>query len=126
MDGEGFSVASGGSVELELLTGSEHASRFFFGLGSVSGTTPGVPIHGHVIPLNPFDPYFSISVAGGAPLSPQFGGLDLSGRGSSTFSLAPAGPAVAGLDVHHAFVVIDPSTLLVEHATNPVGFELLP
>lgn len=57
----------------------------------------------------------------------SLGVLDPWGRGTAAFTLpAGADPALAGLLLHHAYVVLDGTTLAVELASNAVPLRLIP
>ncbi len=125
---DSVSVATGGSVDLDLVAGTEHASRFFLMLGSAGGTSPGLTVGGVHLPLNPFDAYFLLTLnPTGTPLTPSLGPLDALGKATSKFVL-PAGlrPALAGLVVHHAYGVFDPVTGEIFLGSNAEPLALIP
>lgn len=123
------SVSAGGSQPLSIWTGKDNAFLAYFVLGSLSGTTPGIPVGGEVMPLN-FDSYTSFTLTN--PNSPilagSFAGLDMFGAGIASFNVPPASsPAYVGLTVHHAFVVFDPSDPDgVGMVSNAVQAEIVP
>ena len=121
------SLASGASIALDLLAGSDHAGELAFLLGSASGTTPGFPLDGHVLPLSVADAYFLLTLAGNGLVAPPLSVLGATGNASAAFTL-PAGldPALAGAVLHHAFVALDPVLATVELASNAVAIELVP
>jgi len=122
------SVAAGGTVDLDLVAGVEHAGRVYVVLGSASGTDPGFDVAGVHVPLNPLDFYFTHTLkASGGPLTPALGALDAQGRADVAFAL-PAGldPALAGLTLHHAFGVFDATTGVVHLSSNAEPLELQP
>ena len=104
-----LSLVAGGQQELELAASSSSQGDFYLVLGSMTGTAPGTPVQGLVLPLN-VDAYFMLMLT--APSSVLHGGtfgvLDAAGRGHATVTL-PAGlsTTLAGLTLHHAFVVFD-------------------
>jgi probable HAF family extracellular repeat protein len=124
-----ISLSSGGAQELRLDAGPPFAGVTYLVLGSLSGTAPGLPLGGLVLPLNP-DTYlvFSLTNANNPPFEDTFGQLDRDGRAQAAFAL-PAGtsPGLAGLQLHHAYAVLDVSgpvqTLLV---SNAVPLDLIP
>lgn len=96
-------------------------------LGSAGGTSPPLPIDGVVLEIA--DAYFRFTLGNPStpPHSSSLGLLDAAGSASAAFTL-PAGlaPSFPGLQLHHAFLVID----LVEpngavHASNPLPVTLL-
>ena len=127
---ESISAASGGAVGLELLAGAENGGKLFLMLGSASGTSPGITIGGVHLPLSVTDPYFQFTLASPntAPLPQSLGLLDMLGRASTSFVL-PAGVAPAGLigvELNHAYVVLDPLSGQLKRASNAVPLELAP
>ena len=125
-----ISVASGGTQALSLNAGSAFAGLPYLVLGSWSGTSPGTPLDGQLLPLNT-DPYTNITLLtpNVAPLSGTFGTLDAAGAASASFSL-PTGlsPGLAGLTLNHAYVVIEllPTLLQLVYISNPVPLDLVP
>lgn len=123
-----ISLVAGGVQNLELWAGADLAGELYLMLGSATGTTPGPVVDGLEVPLV-IDSYFleTLNPAGGAPLIGGFGLLDFEGRASTQVSV-PAGtdPTLAGLVVHHAFVVLSQLTGQVLSVSSPVAVELLP
>ena len=122
-----LSLGSGGTQALSLDAGPEHAGMAYQILGSLNGTSPGIALGGLVIPLN-FDlRYFLLTAT--APqqtsLVNPIGVLDGEGRAEAGFVL-PAGapPALAGLGLDHAFIVLDGQGVVF--ASNPVRVEFTP
>jgi hypothetical protein len=107
-----LSVATGGTSNLILKAGAANADKLYLAAGSLSGTTPGIPLpspsQNFVLPLN-IDDYFNLSLTGGAasPLALNFGQLDSFGQGVAQFTLPPGLFELNGLTVHHAYIVID-------------------
>ncbi|MEO0652983.1 MAG: hypothetical protein AAFZ65_20075 [Planctomycetota bacterium] len=101
-----LSTVSGGTSNLVLQAGSPNGNKTFYLAGSLSGTSPGLPLAGDILPLNP-DAYFNLTLAGNAPLTNQLGQLDDLGRGVAQFNLPAGFTNLAGLTVHHAYVVLD-------------------
>ena len=106
----------------------EHAGDFYLVLGSASGTQPALPLGDALLPLL-FDFYLEHTLL--QPNSPTLQGslgvLDAWGRGYATFALPAGAPASAvGLTLHHAYLVIDATTLEVELASNAVPVLLIP
>lgn len=122
-----LSIASGGSVQFSLHAGPSRAGALHLLLGSLSGTAPGIPLDGLLLPLN-LDGYLLLTLAGGGPLTGALGTLDANGQASAALTL-PAGalaPAQAGVVAHHAFLLLDPGTLAVTLASNPIPTTLTP
>jgi hypothetical protein len=104
-----ISLAQGGAQQLALSAGAQHAQELYFLAGSASGTVPGLALGSVLLPLNP-DPYLHLTVnhPNEPPLSSSLGFLGAEGEAAAAFAL-PAGsaPSLAGLTVHHAFLVWD-------------------
>jgi predicted GH43/DUF377 family glycosyl hydrolase len=124
-----ISIATGGTQSLSLRAGTLHAGELYLVLGSASGTQPGIAVNGLNLPLNQ-DAWFTATLLGpnlGA-LVGTFGLLDATGRASAAL-VVPAGgldPALAGLEVVHAFVALDFTTGAVDFASNAWPLTLTP
>ncbi|MBK8976576.1 MAG: aryl-sulfate sulfotransferase [Planctomycetes bacterium] len=122
-DTDALQYAQGGTVRFDLLPGTQHAGALFYVAGSLSGTTPGIRLGRHTLPLN-VDPY--LLQATGSPFLPDaIGTIDASGHAIATL-VVPAGLAadLRGWQLDHAFLLADPSATTVTHASNPVGILL--
>lgn len=125
--GSSLSLGAGGTMDLVLAAGPEHAGRTFVVLGSASGTAPGIPMGGDTIPLN-YDPYMYLTIvyANAGPFFSTLGVLDAQGLASAQISLPPGSPPeLAGLVLHHAFGVLDVPLAVLE-ASNAQPLDLLP
>ena len=126
-DAYGLSLGAGGTVTMTLTT--PFAAGPYLLLGTTSGTSPGQPLAGGVLPLNQ-DAYFDHTLAnpGGFPLSGSFSLLTPTATGggaTTTFTLPPAfDPLLVGLTLHHAYVVLDPATMQALFASNAVPLAL--
>jgi CHRD domain len=110
-DGRSFPVGLGGTLTLEVDGYASTAGHLFLVLGSLSGSTPGLPFAGQVLPLN-FDAYlnFTLLTPNTPPLGNSFGFLSATAEADTTFTLtAGAFPALVGLTVNHAALTIDPA-----------------
>ncbi len=125
---EVISVGDGGTQAFEIDAGAGEGGNFYFLLGSLSGTSPGIPIGAVLLPLN-VDAYFNLTVSGPnqPPLKDSFGTLDGAGTATGIEVTLPPGVAAAlvGQTVHHAALLISPFGLITL-ATNPVAVELIP
>jgi hypothetical protein len=122
------SLVPGGTQTLSLNAGAAQAGRPYLMLGSLSGTSPGLPLGSLLLPLN-YDSYtdYLLLNPGAPPVAGGLGTLDALGKGTASFSLPPASPlGLFGLTGHHAFLVIGP-TLDVVFTSNamPVFITLL-
>ena len=102
-------VATGGVQPFALDAGAAFGGLTYLLLGSASGSSPGFPIDGLLLPLNA-DAYTitTLIAPNSAPLSASLGTLDASGKATAQFTL-PGGlpPAFVGLELDHAFVVVE-------------------
>ena len=118
--------ASGGSQTLQLNHLDTYVDFQVLWLGSVSGTSPGVPYGGLQVDLNP-DPYFNylLQFAGSTNIVGQVGLLDSSGQAAATVVVPPVGPELIGLEVRHAALGFrpedgTPAAARVQFVTDPV------
>jgi hypothetical protein len=119
------SIASQGTQLLVLDPGQAKAGAVYAILGTASGIAPGLVVDGITIPLQ-YDSYFAFLLsAPNVVVTPGIGTLDMNGQRVATFKV-PAGVAssLAGLQLHHAFVLLTGG--LVSFASNAVGVTLLP
>lgn len=121
------SLATGGAVSLSLDAGVEYALAGYHVGGSLSGAAPGITAGSWTVPLNP-DSYLTHTVdfPNLPPLGNTAGALDATGSAVATVTF-PAGlpPSVAGVSVHHAFVVFDLAGAF-RLVSNPVAVLLTP
>jgi len=120
------SIVTGGQQDLLIAMGTLHAGELYFTLGSISGTSPGFPVGGLLLPLN-VDAYFLTTLTN--PNSPglvgSFGTLDAAGLGMTSIVVPPGlGFGLIGLVGTHATVTLD-STLAVTGVTNAVPITLV-
>ena len=99
-DVDTISVAGGGTQTFDIDGGADSAGDFYFVLGSLTGTAPGLPLGGVTIPLLP-DAYTDLTLgsANTGPFANTFGNLDACGRASASFSLPAGSSAKAHLRV---------------------------
>ncbi len=119
------SVATGGIQTLTLDADIQSALRGYWVVGSVTGTTPGVPLGGIVIPLR-YDFYtdFTVAAPNSSVLSTSRGTLDVKGRGKATFNVPKGlGSAAVGVTIYHAFITFTGTT--IHMASNPVALKLV-
>lgn len=122
-------ISGGAQQDFLLLGGTDLALKFHWIVGSASGTSPGVLITpGLLVPLN-VDSYALSTVysPGLPPLVGSIGLLDQDGVSVRSF-VVPFGLAatLAGITLHHAYLVYDPFTLVFEDASNAVPLTLVP
>lgn len=117
-----MSLAAGGTQNFMLDGGDVNAGRLAWLISNITGTSPGVTTSslGLVLPLNS-DPLFTYLTMTD-PSPPQWQGnitfLDPSGMETAAFVLGPGeATGLAGMTIHHAFVVIGgPDVILTSNA----------
>jgi len=123
-----LSVSQGGTQNLYLEAGASWSGALYFLLGTLSGSSPGLPVGSVWLPLNP-DAYtnFTLSSPNTPPLAGSSGALSPTGSALASFTLGPASPpALVGLLAHHAYVVFDLAGFSLGLASNPAPIALLP
>jgi len=123
-EGVVISAASGGRARLELDAGVGNALRRYWILASPNGMWPGVEIGALHVPLNDVGIGQFYSKASQSPMFQRFRGeLDSEGRARAAFrTMGPLDPALVGLRVHFAFVLLDP----IDFASNALPIEIVP
>lgn len=102
------SLLAGGAQGLALSTCPPQPDAQYLLLGSLSGTSPGIPVDGVVLPLA-FDTYTTWLLSNPSPahLPGSFGTLDAAGAAGTTLTVPAGSPAAwAGAVFQHAFAVI--------------------
>ncbi|MDF1800695.1 MAG: hypothetical protein P1V81_16080, partial [Planctomycetota bacterium] len=119
-DVELLSTSTGGTQNLTLDAGPDHAGASYILLGSLTGTKPGLTLDGVNVPLN-VDAYFLATLTNPslAVLSGALGLLDAQGRATAQVIVPTGFPAGVGLTAHHAFVLFPPSFFPITLASNP-------
>ncbi|MFT6362853.1 MAG: hypothetical protein ACJAZ8_001263 [Planctomycetota bacterium] len=123
-----ISLGYGGAQTLSLHAGASQAGHLYIVAGSVSGTSPGLNLGPVTVPLV-YDGYFDFTLSHmNTPLlQGSFGYLDAAGKATMTIAIPPAALSnLAGLVANHAFVSIDPTTLVPTLASNPIALALAP
>lgn len=127
-DAASVSAGAGGVQNLALDAGSDHAGNTYLVLGSRSGTAPGVPLDGVTVPLV-LDGYTLNTIAGanGAVFQNTLGVLGGCGRAQASLAV-PAGldPALVGVTLNHAAVVIDTTQFVTVFATEAASLSIQP
>ena len=124
-----LSLVSGGVQSFELRAGPETANDLYLVLGSLGGTSPSLSIDGLDVPLV-VDAYTLLTATkpNKGVLQSTLGVLDGLGRAEAAIAI-PAGtnPALAGLQLHHAFLSLDWfGSWTFVHASNAVPLYLVP
>lgn len=118
-------IDTGGSQAFELSSDKDHAGLFYLLLGS-GATQPGFTADGVQIPLA-LDTFLVFSAgAAGSSLYPNSAGfLDAKSSATAALTLPPgSSPALLGLELFHAFIVVDLAVSgAVVAASNAVGVD---
>lgn len=114
----------GGTQQLMLHAGRQHAGERYLLLGTFSGTSPGMSIYGSTMPLN-FDSYtaFVLANPNSGVLARSKGLLDSFGRAQSTVVVPGNLASLVSFTMHHAYVLVGPPPAFV---SNAVALKLLP
>ena len=119
------SIANGGTQKFALHAGSQHATRFYWILGSVTGTTPGINLGGLHFPLNPdFYTDFTIGFPNTNILMNSRGKLDARGQGPASLNVPKGLPIPLNLPLNHAYLVYDAQSKW-HMVSNPVPLTLV-
>jgi hypothetical protein len=118
------SISSGGTQDLRIDAGAEHAGSAYLVLGSMSGTKPEIGLGAFTLDLHP-DTYTFFTLQQPNPLIPNaLGVLDGSGKATAAFALPGRliSPAEHGRLLHHAFVLFGPAG--ITFTSNPLPVRL--
>lgn len=123
-----LSIAEGGAQKLFLDAGDTQAGELYLVLGSATGSAPGVPVGSFVLPLV-FDDYTQLTLAtpNQGVFEDTLGFLDADGQALARFDLAAGqlAPALAGLELTHAYVVLQTTPGLAVTGTSEPASLLL-
>ncbi|MEW6747612.1 MAG: M20/M25/M40 family metallo-hydrolase [Planctomycetota bacterium] len=120
------SALAGGSIDLALTAGPVQGGRDYLVFGSVSGTSPGIPLPGGpVLPIN-WDIFTQlvIRLANTSNFARFRDTLDADGRATATF-IVPAGVLVGYeyiLSFYFAYALLQP----LDFASTPVQIDVVP
>ncbi|MEM7311337.1 MAG: hypothetical protein AAF682_32015 [Planctomycetota bacterium] len=111
-----------------LHPGAAYAGQLYFVGGSMSGTQPGTPYAGLLVPLN-LDSYSitTLALANTLPFEETLGVLDAEGEATAGFQLIDGllDSSAVGTKLYHAFL-LDPFSPAPALASNPISLEILP
>jgi Arylsulfotransferase (ASST) len=125
-DKTSISGAAGGSVTFDVIAGTALAGAGYILLASASGTTPGIPVDGYVVPLN-YDGVtdYTLMNANTSLLVNTAGVLNSLGRATATLQLPP-GLIGAPVKADFAAAFVDLATIHVVGTTNAVSLTVVP
>jgi hypothetical protein len=120
-----ISEKTGGIANFTLHTDIFHSNRPYLLLGTMSGTSPGIPLKGgEVLPLN-WDLFTDliISLINTPVFSNFMSNLDGMGNANAQFNtLGPIPPGYVGTVMHYAYLLNNPK----DFASNPWAIEIVP
>ena len=122
-DGHLALLGSGSTTTFSLEAGPDFANDFYWILGSTAGVSPGLQLGSVLLPLNGPDAYLDLTLMqpNSVYLPTSVGSLDGNGSAQSTLVIPPGtDPSLAGLSVHHAYLVFDSQTFYLQTASNAV------
>ena len=121
-----ISLSTGGSQNLTLNT--PFGGTVWQMLGSASGDTPGHLAYGLTPMALNVDRYYMRTFSGDYRLLAQgVGSTDAAGGATDAVVVTPgANPALLGVTLHHAFLVLDIGTLLPSCVSNSVAVTFVP
>ena len=124
---EDVSGLFGGKAAWRVHAGATAAGDVYALAGSLSGTSPGTPVFGAVLPLV-LDNYFLFTVnhANQPPFTGSLGVLNGLGNGDVLFTLPAGQTTLIGVTAWHAALVLDLASLTATLATNAVELHILP
>ena len=120
------SATRGGRIPMDLRLGTKYAGQLYMVLGSLSGTSPGIPLPGAgTLPLN-FDPFmnFMLGALNNAPFLNFVGFVKPDGTAQAIWQSAGNLGAFAPLRMQFAAFVVDWKGLKFTTVTNARHFVL--
>lgn len=122
-----ISAGAGGSAVFTINIGPNHAGKLYTLAAGASGTSPGTPFGGVLIPLNA-DAWTNRSIrhANSAFFTNSMGTLDATGSATASFNTVGPRPFLGGLVLDWVVLVQDPVTFQPLHATAPTRLTFTP
>ena len=120
-------LSTGGQSTLSIEAGTALGGALYITLGSLSGSSPGLPLGNLTIPLNAPDAWFTLTLNGTPLLQNSIGVLNAAGQATSTLALPAGLPAVlVGLRATQATVLLSSDGFgLPLGVTTPAGVDLV-
>ncbi len=126
VDQAAISVSQGGIQSFSLSAGASFGGSGYLLLGTAGATTPGIPLGSLTLALE-LDAFliFSLQSLNKPPYQSSFGLLAAGGMASASITIPSASqPALAGLQLHHAYLVLGTSSFAF--ASNAMPLVLVP
>ena len=115
------SITRGGTIDMDIDVGAQFAGQLYMVLGSVSGSSPGIPLTSSVLlPLN-YDPFmdFIIQAQNVVPFTNTLGFLDSAGKAKAKWTAVGALGPYAPLYMEYSTLVFGfPKSFTFDAATN--------
>jgi hypothetical protein len=120
-----FSAATGGTVNFTLDPGPLYQNDAYRILGSISGTSPGITLHGVNVPVN-YDAFTLLTIldANTSALPGFAGTLDVNGMATASLVSGPLPASAVG--VQFDFAAFVKAGTAVRWASNPTHLEIVP
>jgi len=117
--------STGGTQTWEIDAGVSNANRLYVCAGTLSGSRPGQLLLGANLPLNA-DVWFNLSLgaANGSVYTNSWGLLDVNGKASASWNFPAGFGFLNGAMFHHAFLVLEPSTVTPTFVSQPASVKL--
>jgi len=122
-----ISLSAGGAQSYVLSAGSDRAGEIYWIVGSATGTSPGLTGSGVTLPLN-YDVYMQFTLdLPNLWIANSLNFLDAQGQSTASLTFPAAfDPTLAGLQLHHAYVVLDTAPITPIFASNAQPLTLVP
>ncbi|MGH7151426.1 MAG: hypothetical protein ACREIU_12050, partial [Planctomycetota bacterium] len=124
------SLSAGGSVSLSIDASPSHGGEAYLVVCSTTGTYPGTSVGSIRIPILVDSFTFAALTVVNSPVLANFAGfLDANGEATATVAVPPGAftdPALVGLTINFADVILNPTMTGVQVSSNPVSLTLLP
>jgi len=125
IDNDKISATTGGKATFTLDAGASNNNRTYFILGSVTGTSPGIPFPNGsaTLPIN-WDLFTTvlIDLANLPPCQNFYGTLDSQGKATAIFDTLGPIPGAVGLTMSFAYALVKP----LDFASTPININITP
>jgi len=120
-------ASTGGTQHLFVDAGVSNAANLYVLATTTTGTSPGVPAFGQIVPLNQSTILdYSVQNANGAVFKNTLSFLDGNGTAAARIELPVISPSFVGTVAHTAGIVINPFTLVGTDTVGPVSLAIVP
>ena len=119
-------ASTGGKQHLFVDSGVSNAGNLYVLATTTTGTSPGLPVFGQLVPLNQSTILdYSIQNANGAVFKNTLSFLDGNGTAAARIELPVISPSFVGTVAHTAGIVIDPATFVGTDTVGPVSLAIV-